>query len=304
MARAPEPPLVPEAEQVFLDHAGLFVPDLAPVTGALERLGFAPTPLAKHGDAPSTDGAPAPSGTANICAMFRVGYLEVIGPTGEDTPLARQLADRLKRHPGLHLIAFSVAESPDHHARLDDAGFGPVSLVRLRRRVPTPDGEASARFDVVRVQPGTMPEGRIQLVTQRTPELVWQPRFLDHANGTQALTGALVCAEDTDDSRARFGRVIGRDGKTPTGSLDLDRGRIDFVSPAQLSDVLPDAAVPTPPFIAAAAFAVSEIAVTRRLLKRNGVEHRETVDGRLIVSGDAALGASLVFHQRGTDPWP
>ena len=146
MARAPEPPLVPEAEQVFLDHAGLFVPDLAPVTGALERLGFAPTPLAKHGDAPSTDGAPAPSGTANICAMFRVGYLEVIGPTGEDTPLARQLADRLKRHPGLHLIAFSVAESPDHHARLDDAGFGPVSLVRLRRRVPTPDGEASTLF--------------------------------------------------------------------------------------------------------------------------------------------------------------
>ena len=303
MARTPEPPLVPEAEQVYLDHLGIFVPDLPPVAESLGRLGFASTPFAKHGNAPSTEGAPAPSGTANICAMFRAGYLEVLGPTGEDTPLARQLADRLERHPGLHLIAFSVANSPAHRARLNDAGFDPVSLVRLRRTVPTPDGEASARFDVLRVPPATMPEGRIQLVTHHTPALVWQPRFLDHENGTQALTGALVCAEDVGESRARFGRVTGRDGGARARALDLDRGRVDFVTPAQLSDALPEATVPALPFVAAAAFAVSEIAATRRLLKARGVDHLDTDDGRLIVSGDAALGASLVFHQSGTDPW-
>lgn len=304
MARASKPPVVPEAEQVFLDHAGVFVPDLAPVAGALSRLGFTLTPLARHGNAPTADGPPAPSGTANICAMFRAGYFEVVGSTGEDTPLARQLADRLKRHPGLHLIAFAVAESPAHRARLEGAGFDPVSLVRLRRAVPTPDSEANARFDVLRVPPETMPEGRIQLVSHYTPELVWQPRFLDHENGAQALSGALVCAEDADESRGRFGRLIGRDGRTPTGSLDLDRGRVDFVTPVQLSDAVADATVPALPFIAAAAFAVSEIAATRRLFEDRGVGHREADDGRLIVRGDAAFGASLVFHQHGTDPWP
>ncbi len=54
---------MPEAEQVFLDHAGLFVPDLAPVAGVLGRLGFTLTPPARHADAHPADGAPAPSGT-------------------------------------------------------------------------------------------------------------------------------------------------------------------------------------------------------------------------------------------------
>ena len=293
------PPLVPTRDQVFLDHVGLFVPDLEGSPERYADLGFTLTPAARHGDA----GA-GPSGTGNRCAMFGAGYLEILGATGEDTPLARQLRAGLDRYNGLHLIAFAVADAEAHHGALQARGFEAQPMVRLRRPVPTEDGEGTARFDVVRPLPGSMPEGRIQMLTHHTPELVWQPRYVDHANGALVLSGVLVAVDDGAEAAARFARFLDRTAATGDGwgEVALDRGRMAFVEAGRLGEWLPGVSAPSVPYIAAMSLETADPQATMRFFDGRGVPWEPLDGGRIRVPGTAALGAHLIFH--GPDAGP
>jgi len=293
------PLLVPQAGEVFLDHVGLFVPDLKGSPECYADLGFTLTPVARHGDAGT-----GPSGTGNRCVMFGAGYLEILGATGEDTPLARQLHAGLDRYDGLHLIAFAVADAEAHHGALQARGFEAQPMVRLRRPVPTDDGEATARFDVVRPLAGTMPEGRIQMLTHHTPELVWQPRYLDHANGALALTGILVAVDDVAEAAARFARFLDRTVATGDGrgEVALDRGRIAFVEAGRLAEWLPGVRAPSVPYIAAMSLETADVESTKRFFDGGGVPWESLDGGRIRVPGPAALGAHLIFHGPDTGP--
>ncbi|MDP6785541.1 MAG: VOC family protein [Rhodospirillales bacterium] len=293
------PPLVPTGDQVFLDHVGLFVPDLEASPDRYADLGFNLTPPARHGDA----GA-GPSGTGNRCAMFGAGYLEILGSTGEDTPLARQLRAGLDRYPGLHLIAFAVADAEAHHEALPGRGFEAQAMVRLRRSVPTEDGEATACFDVVRPLPGSMPEGRIQMLTHHTPELVWQPRYRDHANGALALSSVLVAVDDVAEAAARFARFLGRGSPSggERGEVALDRGRLAFVEPGRLGAKLAGVAAPSVPYIAAMSLETAGLEATKRYFDGRDIPWEPLDGGRIRVPGRAALGAHLVFHEPDAGP--
>src|SRR5580658_3067247 len=111
---------LPEVGAVFLDHVAHFVAEMDPAAAALERWGFRLTPFTPQTN--RVDGRPVAAGTGNRCAMFRRGYVEILATTG-DTPLARQLNERLTRHVGIHLAAFSSADAAAEHHRLAAAGF-------------------------------------------------------------------------------------------------------------------------------------------------------------------------------------
>ena len=157
--------------------------------------------------------------------MFRRGYIEILSAT-EDTPLARQLQERLVRHIGLHLAAFSSADAAGEHRRLAAAGFPVLPLVDMRRPVATEEGEEDARFTIARIAPGIMPEGRIQFLTHHTQHLVWREPDLNHPNGAEALTALWIAADDPAEPAQRFARFTGRparrDGEVET--IRLDRG--------------------------------------------------------------------------------
>ena len=170
---------LPAGEEIFLDHVAHFVPDVEAARAALVRAGFAPTPVSIQVNPDPAGGPPQPTGTGNITCMLEHGYLEVLFRTA-DTPLGREFDAALARYAGLHLAAFAVADAAATHARLADAGFRMQPLVDMRRPVATEAGEDVAAFSVVRLMPGEMPEGRIQALTHRTPDTVWQPRWLTH----------------------------------------------------------------------------------------------------------------------------
>jgi hypothetical protein len=173
----------------------------------------------------------------------------------------------------------------------------------LRRPVPTEEGEGTARFDVVRPIPGSMPEGRIQMLAHLTPELVWQRRYLDHANGALALTGALVAVGDVAEAAARFARFLDRTPATGDGrgEVALNRGRVAFVEAGRLGERLPGVATPSVPYIAAMSLETADPQATRRFFDGRGVPWRRLEGGRIWVPGEAALGAHLVFHGPGGD---
>ncbi len=74
-------------------------------------------------------GAPQPTGTGNVTAMFSRGYIELLFKTA-DTPLGRELDAAMARYPGVHLAAFAVDDAAEAHRRLAAAGLSGAAAGR------------------------------------------------------------------------------------------------------------------------------------------------------------------------------
>jgi len=280
---------LPILDEIFLDHVGHFVRDPQAASRALARAGFAPTPVSVQ-VVPDPEGAPRPTGTGNVTAMFSRGYIEVLFKTAE-TALGRELEAALARHAGVHLAAFAVADAAAAHRRLAAAGFRMQPLVHMQRPVETGDAPGIAAFTLARLEAGQMPEGRIQILTHRTEAMVWQPRWLSHPNGAVALTDVIIAARDLEDAAQRFARFTGRKAiPSPSGEIiELDRGRVQLMSAETFARKLPDVPIPSLPFVGAYGIRVASLEVTGGMLERNGLRTRRSDHG-LVVTFPEELG--------------
>ena len=289
---------VPAPGELVLDHVAHFVPHVDAASSALKKLGFILAPFSEQSHRAEPGGPLVPAGTGNRCVMFREGYLEFLTPTG-DTPVASQLRSAIKRYTGVHLVAFGTAAPEADHARLAKAGFGPLPPVALQRQIGTATGEGTARFTVVRVPPGTMPEGRIQFCQQHTPELLWQQRWLDHHNRAAALSGVMLGVADAREAAQRFARYTGLLAQLG-GSMwriSTARGYLLFVDRETLHRRL-DVVAPSLPWIAGYVLKSEDIAETGDCLRESGVPVHVLGSQRLLVKLPAALGGVIVFEPK------
>jgi hypothetical protein len=301
------PPQTPGDRQVFLDHVGWFVPSIEQAGVAFERLGFTLTLFVAQHNADPQGGPPKPAGTGNRCAMLGRGYLELLcAVPGLETPLSQQLTRATRRYGGIHLIALTVGDAVRAHARLREAGFEPEEPVHLRRPVETRDGaEAEVSFTVLRVPPGKMPEGRVQMLTQNTPALVWQDHLIARDNAVSALTGVLLCVADPTEAATRYARFA---GKSATGdrhymTIDLDRGRLGFATRRRAQELLPGLVIPSLPFMAAVGLASADIDATRAFMAARDVVLLDEGADWLCIDPSEAAGGALMIRARG-DAWP
>jgi hypothetical protein len=295
---------IPAAGEVVLDHVGLFVPNLEVAAASLGRLGFRLTPFSAQWQAADFGQTAVSAGTANRLALLPRGYLEVLAPVA-DTPLAAQMRSALERYVGLHLIAFGSADAEADRARLAAAGFAPLPVVNLQRRLDAEMGGGEVRFSVVRVPPEGMPEGRIQYCGHLTPAQVWQPAWIEQANRAEALTDVLLCVDHPGEAAARFGRFVGR---APVSDrfgrvLRLDRGRLAFLDRATLARLMPRLEVPTTPFIAAVGLATTDLGATAEVLAAGEVAFAEPRDG-VVTARVPGTATTLAFTREGAlPPW-
>jgi hypothetical protein len=291
---------LPVGNEIFLDHIGHFVPDADAAGLALKRAGFAPTPVSVQ---VNPDGTPV--GTGNITAMLERGYVEVLFQTA-DTPLAREFTAALAGHAGVHLAAFSVADAERTHRRLGDAGFPMRPLVQFQRPVATEIGEGIAAFTVVRLERGAMAEGRIQFLTHRTEDTVWQPRWLTHPNGATGLIDLVVACADVAEAAGRFSRFFGRTAvSTPFGqTIALDRGGVQLFKDEAFAAMFPEIAVPQLPFLGAYAIKVRSIAATEAMLRQEKLQMRG-LGAALVVPfpNELGVGAWLFVENAADLPW-
>jgi hypothetical protein len=251
---------LPVGGEIFLDHVAHFVADPESASRALARAGFAPTPISVQVNPDATRGPPQPTGTGNVTCMLDRGYLEVLFRTA-DTPLGREFDAAIARYRGVHLAAFAVADARAIHAHLARSGFRMQPLVAMQRPVETEAGEDIAAFSVVRVVPGEMPEGRIQALTHLTERTVWQPRWLTHPNGAIGLLDVVIAETEVEEAAGRFQRFLDRDARANQfgPAFHLDRGRVQLVAAASLTQLFPGSAIPDLPFMAAYAIAVRSL---------------------------------------------
>jgi catechol 2,3-dioxygenase-like lactoylglutathione lyase family enzyme len=293
---------IPAGDSTVLDHVGLFVPDMAAAARVMEGLGFSLTPYTAQRHTLAT-GAVAATGTANRLAILRLGYIEILTATG-DTPLADQMRQAIDRYTGVHLIAFGSTDAAATHRRLGAEGFAPLPLVRLQRGAATPEGERLARFSVVRVPPGRMPEGRMQFCQHHTPELVWQPQHQDHANRAGALTDVLLCVDAPAEAAARYERFLGLAAQARDGMrlFELARGRLHLFDPRGLqaaTGITP----PTTPCIASFCLASADLGATRALLTERGVAIGALAPDVIAVTPEAIATTIVLTAPEATLPW-
>jgi glyoxalase-like protein len=296
---------LPLGEEIFLDHLAHFVRDAESAGRALTRAGFAPAPLSIQSNPDPHGGPPQLTGTGNMTVMFRRGYVEILFKTSE-TPLSREFDAGLARHAGLHLVAFAVADAAKAHARIGTSGFPVRPLVQMQRPVGTETGEATAAFTIARVEPGVMPEGRIQMLTHRTEQAVWQPRWLTHPNGAVALTDVVIAVADIAETAQRFARFTGRPviANESGRAVALDRGRVQIMNAAAFANLLPEVAVPSLPFIGAYAIMVVSLDAAEQALRARGTPSRR--HGPLLIApfpGELGLGAWIFVETAGALPW-
>ena len=293
---------VPGHGQIFLDHVGWFVDDLEAAGRVFERLGFVPTPVTVHENRDAA-GNRVRAGTANRCAMIARGYIEILAAVeGIDNAITGELRGALARHAGIHLIAFTCADAAGEAARLEREGFAPLPAVALRRPVETDAGTTEeAAFSVIRLPPGTIPEGRIQMLSQETPEIVWQPSLIARDNAVALLSGVVTCSEDPDEATARFSRFTGRPAEART--IFLDRGRMDFCDPGHLARLLPGARPAALPCNAAVVLESADLARSQAFFAARGLPVAAIADGVIAVPPEAAAGAWMVLIAAGK-AWP
>lgn len=295
---------LPTGDEIFLDHVAHFVRDPEAARRALSHCGFAPTPISIQIN-PDPSGGTRPTGTGNITAMFEQGYAEVLFKTA-DTPLAREFEAMIEQHAGLHLAAFAVADAAAAHQWLSTSGFPVRALVSMSRPVDTEAGPATAAFTIARVEPGAMPEGRIQVLTHHTEQAVWQKRWLTHPIGAIGLIDVVIAVADIEEAAQRFARFTNRKAMRTSGGtvLHLDRGGIYLVSYDRITERLPEVAITKLPFMAGYAVRVKSLAVAETVVDRAGLQWHAFDDG-IAAAFPIELGQGAWFFVEQPDglPW-
>lgn len=296
---------LPIGDEIFLDHVGHFVRDPEAASRAMTRAGFAPAPLSIQVNPDPAGGAARLTGTGNVTAMFRRGYLEMLFKTA-DTPLGRELDGALGRYAGVHLAGFSVADAAKAHERLGASGFRTRPLVQMQRPVETETGSGVAAFTVARVEAEAMPEGRMQILTHRTEGTVWQPRWLNHPNGAIGLLDLVIAVADEKEASQRFARFTDRKAAPDQSGqiVRLDRGGVQLMTAAALTAMLPEVVIPSLPYIAGYGVAVTSLDAADSKLRQGGLQTRRA--GKVLVARfpeELGTGAWFFVETAADLPW-
>jgi hypothetical protein len=263
---------------IVLDHVGVVGRDLDAVAASYDLLGFTLTPRV-----PTAGGR-----IVNRCAMLGQGYLELmaLAPGGTSATLDRFLV----RYEGAHIIALGVDDLAATRTRLRRDGYDCPDIEQSQRPVDTVAGGPVARFAHLAIP--EQPEARINLIQHLTPELLWQQRFLAHANHVVALeevTLVVAAPAVTAERFSRLSRCVVVPDQAGGFALDLSRGRVRLLPP----DAVP---APTIPAIVSVTLHTDDgNAAIVRIAQQNSLRYRIHQD-RLNVPPDAARGLALQFR--------
>ena len=292
----------------WLDHVGVAVRDLDAGRRAFARLGFSLTERSLHSGALVPGGPVEPWASGNHCAMFDAGYLEIIGLTDPDPARFSNVRDLVSRYQGVHIVAIGCDDA-DRAAAEFSARGAPIQAPRALERDAawgsTGHETRRAKFRNLYVDRDAYPEARFLVIEQVTPEVLWQPHLLRHANTTVAIDAVYFVADDPLPIAVKFAGLFAPKATVHARgnamSVPLDRGMIWVTDPASWRSRVPGAFVPPAPAPAGFGVRVTSLATCREILRANGVSvHEGMASGpaaSLWVAPEDACGAAIQFTQ-------
>jgi acyl-CoA synthetase (AMP-forming)/AMP-acid ligase II/catechol 2,3-dioxygenase-like lactoylglutathione lyase family enzyme len=291
------PPEPAAAQIVDLDHVGVVARDLETARAVFARLGFRLTSRSVHSGSTRPGGPVEPWASANHCAMFHRGYLEVAGLVSEVG--YSTIGSLIDRYQGAHLVAFGSGTAEAMHQALRSRGVeaqAPRALERDAVYGAAGTQTRRARFSNVYVNAGEFPEARFIFIEHVTPDVIWQDHLLDHPNGVTALREIGFASTDPAATVERLGRLLGvaaaQDGADFCFRLPHTVAKV--MSAQAWEARLPGATLlplPAPVYIG---FAVRSLAATRAYLVSASVPLVDAPSAVWVLPQHAA-GAALMF---------
>lgn len=273
-----------------LDHAGVAVKSLDRGRDAYARLGFTLTARSFHSGSRTPGGPVEIWGSGNHCAMFREGYLEIIGLTDPDQ--YSSVKDMVERYEGLHIVAIGVAPPSLRSGTVDAARDellrrgvpveAPRSLERDAAFGPRDEETRRAKFRNCYLDRQQYTEGRFLYIEHLTRDVIWQPHLVEHPNGAEAMDEVYFASNDAPATAARLAKVF----------PDPERGRFHVVAAPEWTFH------PVPPLPSPVGFGirVKSLAQTRAFLAARNVA---TTDHAGLWVGPAdACGSAIRFFER------
>jgi hypothetical protein len=210
-----------------LDHVvinTLFEMDRA--AALMSQLGFTLTPRGFHS-----------LGSINHLMMFEGHYLELVGlPSGTD----RLRKEVLESPLGLNGLVFQTDDAEACANRLRASGLAMQEPQSFSRPVTIDGVEQLARFRTARTAPDLFEAGRVYYCQHDTPELVWRPQWMSHANGCDGLSELVVVTATLETDVLRYSQAAqapAQNHESEVWTIDLvDAFRITLMSPQRYRD--------------------------------------------------------------------
>lgn len=280
-----------------INHVGMAVRKLADTAARYEAMGFMLTPYSPHSGA-SRPGEPVvPLNSGNRCVMFAHNYLEILASADPSQP-APKISNFLKRHQGAHVICFGSEQVESVDGRLKAQGIVTSDVIPLQREIDTPEGMRTAKFQRVQFAPDDSPEGYIQAARHLTPQYIYQPRYIAHANACSELSDVILVAADIEHFSEKYRRYLGFAPAVEGDALVYRfalASRLTLVHPDHASALLPGSLLPPLPGIAGVVFRCPDLAAQGRRLERAGFTVA-TAGRRLVVPAEEASGVAVLFE--------
>ena len=257
------------------DHIIIGVADLDRACDAYRRLGFTLSPRGRH----------IGWGTANYCIMFPDDYLELLGIL-DTSQFTNNLDKRLEENgEGLLGVSYATEDADAAHAQL--SGLGAEAPKDLKRLLDLPEGTVEPAFRLVHLPAEATPGAPGFLCQHLSRDLVWQPQWLDHANGAMGVCAVTARVEDPERAAVAYGELFGAsavskaDGavrvKVSGGVLCLRTAAPDAPEGPEGLDI-----------------AVKDVGRTAEILDQAAIAYQRT-EGRIAVAADDASGVALAF---------
>jgi len=276
---------------IGMDHAVVVVRDLDKAAENWRRLGFTVSPRGTHS---------AKMGSGNYTIMLDPDYMELLGVLVETEHNAPTRAFLDRNGEGIERIAFTAVDSAAGAEEIRARGYEPLGPTDFERPVTMPDGsQPAARFRIFQWPLSEAPAGlRIFACQHKTPETVWIPELMKHANGAKRLKQTLVVAAEPAKDAAHLARLIDSDVKAePDGAAAVpsgsDRAEFIFLTKEQLGRRYPEVALAGLPERGGAGLvlATSDLAAAEKAVGSSGLRSGAAV----CVPPAAANGTLLAF---------
>jgi catechol 2,3-dioxygenase-like lactoylglutathione lyase family enzyme len=200
-------------------------------------------------------------------------------------------------------LSFLMLESEDAEADARDfltAGIALAPALAFEREGSRADGSKfKVGFALAFARDAGAPAIGFATCRQRHPENFWNPSLQQHANGTCAIAGAVIVAENPSDHHIFLSAFTGERELNATSSgitAPTPRGELAIMDAAAFHSHF---AVPPPDItagarLAALRFSVRDRAALIATLEAGAVPHILHM-GHVVVAPHAAMGATLVF---------
>lgn len=209
--------------------------------------------------------------------------------------------DFLAAHEGLSMLILNSRDAKSDARSFETAGIGGFEVFDFAREGARPDGTpVKLAFSLAFASDAASPDVRFAVCQHHFPENFWDPAFQVHANGVNAIRGAVMVADNPPKHHVFLKAFTGvsdlRSGSIGVRAVTIN-GDIDILEQVAFRDrfgVSPDVRGEGMT-LRGLSFEVADLAKVEALYREHGVPSQRHA-GRLVVPPDAAHGATLIFE--------